>query len=597
MSAGMATRGVLSRYSRSGAVLTLLISVPLLLGSAPSASAFTALVAFGDSYTDTGNAPSSPPYYWDGRFSNGPLWIEYLSQTLGFAYNSQNNFAVSGTESNELGVEINRFPGTGDSQNVLFAIWSGNNDFGNHLNIGYNDAGWDSQINSVVSSLMTASDLIYQKGARNIILFNQIDLTRVPYILDAYSGTFRSYIAGKIQIFNSRLAQALPNLLNSHPGLQVFLVDVYSDLNYLLDNYSSLGFTHATLDALDDANLSDKSFSGPGADYVFWDSEHPSTKTHNIIAGWVYNVLPAALPPPTITITAPQNGAQFTAPATISIQAAVVSNGWPINQVTFFQNGSFLGQINNPPYTFVLSSFVQGYSTLLAQASYGTGQTVTSGPVQVLVVPPDGPSPPPPWNHMDIGDVGQPGSAYFTHDTFTVSGSGSDIWGAADAFHYVYQLYAGDGAIIARVTSIQDTDGYAKVGLMFRQTLQPDAPNAMTFITPLYGVDFQSRASSDTLSSYVQGVSARSPFWLKLQRRGNTFSGYAAADGTNWVFLSVVTIPMPKTIYVGVAVTAHNNTLLNTATIDNLQLVAPAVPAPRPQPPALAFPVTQSSAQ
>jgi phospholipase/lecithinase/hemolysin len=170
------------RYRKKQAVFVPLAA--LLLGYSFSAPAYTALVAFGDSYTDTGNAPSSPPNYWNGRFSNGPLWIEYLSQSLGFAYNPANNFAVSGTESNELGVEINKFAGTTDAQNVLFAIWSGNNDFGNHLNIGYNDAAWDTQINGIVSSLMTASDLLYQKGARSILLFNQIDLTRVPYILN-----------------------------------------------------------------------------------------------------------------------------------------------------------------------------------------------------------------------------------------------------------------------------------------------------------------------------------------------------------------------------------------------------------------------------
>src|SRR5262249_52074271 len=114
-------------------VQAVLPALVLLFFNSISASGYTALVAFADSYRDTGRPPSSPPYYWNGRFSNGPLWIEHLSQTLGFAYNPANNFAVSGTESNELGVEINNFPGTTDSENVLFAIWSGNNDFVNHL--------------------------------------------------------------------------------------------------------------------------------------------------------------------------------------------------------------------------------------------------------------------------------------------------------------------------------------------------------------------------------------------------------------------------------------------------------------------------------
>ena len=204
--------------------------------------AFTSIVAFGDSYTDTGNAPSSPPDYWNSRFSNGPLWIEDLSQMLGFAYNAGNNYAVSGTESDELGVAIDNFPGTSDSANVLFAIWTGNNDIANHLDLGTDDSAWDTRINGIVSSCMTASDMLYNKGARNLVLFNVMDLTRCPDILNGYSDSFRSYILGKIQLLNSRLAAAIPNLLSSHPGLQVYQFDIYSNFNYLLDNYVSLGF-------------------------------------------------------------------------------------------------------------------------------------------------------------------------------------------------------------------------------------------------------------------------------------------------------------------------------------------------------------------
>src|SRR5580693_7183057 len=103
-----------------------LAALALLAARPSSGFAFTALVTFGDSYTDTGNAPSSPPDYYDGRFSNGPLWVEYLSQQLGFAYDASKNYAVSGSESDELGVAIAKFPGTTNSSTVLFAIWAGN---------------------------------------------------------------------------------------------------------------------------------------------------------------------------------------------------------------------------------------------------------------------------------------------------------------------------------------------------------------------------------------------------------------------------------------------------------------------------------------
>lgn len=570
-----------------------------LLAACPgSLSAYTALVAFGDSYTDTGRAPSSPPNYWAGRFSNGPLWIEYVSEMLGFAYVPANNFAVSGTESNELGLEINNFGGTTDSDNVLFAIWSGNNDFGNHLNIGYNDAAWNNQINSVLSSLLTASDLLYQKGARNILLFNQIDLTQVPYILNSYSASFRSYIASKIQTFNFSLAAALPNFRNSHPGMNVYLVDIHSDLAYLLNNYTALGFSAATLDALDDPNLSDKSFAGPGANYVFWDSQHPTTKTDDLLARWIKNVLPNPTPPPAISIISPQTGAQFTAPATIPIQANVVANGWSISQVAFFENGSLVGQVGSPPYIFSLGSVLDGTITLTAQVAYGSGQTVSSSPIQVTVIPAKGSAPPAPWQHQDIGNVGQAGRVdYFAPGTFELSGSGSDIWDVADAFHYCFQPCSGDATIVARIANVQDTDGYAKAGLMFRASLDPGSPNVLACMTPSNGFDFQWRASQGGVSLYTEGVAATPPAWIKLQRHGDAFEAYGALDGTNWILIGSVNIAMPKTIYVGMAVSAHNNALLNTSTFDSLQVMSAAVGVSRKRPVAPALPYQARAAE
>jgi phospholipase/lecithinase/hemolysin len=544
-----------------------------------STGAFNAVVAFGDSYTDTGNMPSSPPDYWNGRFSNGPMWIETFSQNLGFAYNAGNNYAVSGTETGDLGGQINNFPGTDAPNDVLFGIWSGNNDFGNHLNLGTSDSAWNTQINNIVAGLVQASDLLFQKGARNIVLFNQLDLTKFPFMTRYYSASFRNYIRGKITTFNSRLSAALPNLINTHPGMQVYLIDMYSDFNYLLSNAASYGFTQTALDALDDPALSDKSFTGPGSNYVYWDLEHPTSKTHSLIAGYVVSALPPPTTPPTIGFSSPVSGTQFTAPATISMTANVTANGWPIHYVSFYHDGVFLAQVNTAPYTVSWSSVLAGSYSLSTQVNYGSAQTANSGALAVSVGAPSGAPPPVPWAHQDIGSVGQVGSAYLgTNGVFSVIGSGADIWGAADGCHFLSQSFSGDGSIVACVTSIQNTDGFAKAGLMFRESLDPGARHAMQFITPANGIGFQSRLITNGTCAYVAGIGTNTPYWLKLQRQGTNFQGFASPDGTNWTLVSSTTISMSSNIYAGLAVTAHNNSALNTATFARVQVGTAAVP-------------------
>src|SRR5262249_5907012 len=80
---------------------------------------------------------------------------------------------------------------------------------------------------------------------------------------------------------------------------------------------------------------------------------------------------------------------------------------------------------------------------------------------------------PAPWLSDDIGAVAFPGDASFNGSAFMVSGSGDDIWNNADAFHYVYRPMTGNGEIIARVQRIENTDPWAKAGVMIRETLIP----------------------------------------------------------------------------------------------------------------------------
>ncbi|MFN3405651.1 MAG: glycoside hydrolase family 2 TIM barrel-domain containing protein [Cytophagaceae bacterium] len=177
---------------------------------------------------------------------------------------------------------------------------------------------------------------------------------------------------------------------------------------------------------------------------------------------------------------------------------------------------------------------------------------------------------PAPWVTRDIGTVGVAGSASHTNGTFTVQGSGADIWNSADGFRYVYQQVSGDREIIARVAGIQNTDPWAKAGLMIREDLTAGARHASVFVTPSNGVSLQSRSTTggSSVSNTVAGIAA--PRWLRLERRGNTFTAFHSADGNAWSQIGSLTISMSQTVYVGLAVTSHNNSVINTSSFTNV---------------------------
>lgn len=100
------------------------------------------------------------------------------------------------------------------------------------------------------------------------------------------------------------------------------------------------------------------------------------------------------------------------------------------------------------------------------------------------------------WSSGDIGRVAAPGSCVQNRGTFTVCGSGADIFGAADAFHFVWQSMGQDGSIVARVVSLTDTAGWAKAGVMIRETLAAESANACVAVTPAHGTVLQARTAN-----------------------------------------------------------------------------------------------------
>ncbi len=248
---------------------------------------FTALYALGDSLSDTGRNPPPPTNYFNGRHSNGPLWVEYLSPQLGFPYNSSNNFAVSGSTTADLASQLAGLTPSPNLASALFTVWSGGNDFKNNVNLGMNDAGWSNVIAAAVLNLTNAIDALYTDGAREVLVPNLPNLGEIP-ALSGQPGSFRAYIDTKVALFNNLLAAALTNTMQRNPGLRIYPMDDNSLFARIISTPATFGITVTTNGALEDPNLTDKSFTGPGANYLFWDTLHPTTKVHALLATLAY---------------------------------------------------------------------------------------------------------------------------------------------------------------------------------------------------------------------------------------------------------------------------------------------------------------------
>jgi hypothetical protein len=197
--------------------------------------------------------------------------------------------------------------------------------------------------------------------------------------------------------------------------------------------------------------------------------------------------------------------------------------------------------------------------------------------------------------NIDIGGATPAGSATYAGGKWTVVGAGAEIWGTNDSCYFAYKALTGDGAIIAKVESVQNTSISAKAGVMMRTSLDQGAPRAWMAVTNR----IQAEQNMQKLAVYGGSNYGNKAFaiantvpsyWVKLERTGNMITGYVSPDGSNWAATDVGRIdgPLPNTLYVGLMVSSVANGTLNTSTFSNVRItggdggatsVIPAAPA------------------
>lgn len=175
------------------------------------------------------------------------------------------------------------------------------------------------------------------------------------------------------------------------------------------------------------------------------------------------------------------------------------------------------------------------------------------------------------WKARNIGS--QPGTVTYSSSNkqFTVSSTATDIWGNGDQLNYIYQSLRGNAEIIVKVQSASRLDGWAKAGVMIRETLKSDAKHVDMMLTPENGATFQYRTTAAGVTA-DHTAAATVPKWLKLTRSGNTFTGAISSNGTSWQTVGSVQVPMTSKVYVGLALSNPGEDTRNKAVFGNVKI-------------------------
>lgn len=271
--------------------------------SGSSALAFNQVVVFGDSLSDTGNlarkfggaVPAAP--YANGRFSNGAVAVETLARQLdvplvnaaigGALTGTDNQFAKDNPLVADTGMmsQVRQYVAdpSGISKQVeadaLFVLWGGGNDFLAVIHSG-SAAGIGKVINAAVNNLVTEAGLLYDAGARHLLVPLLPDLGTTFY---GTSGAISPVLlSGLTELFNESLRSGLQSLAAGSPGLDLTVFDTPTFLAGVRQGIADAGgdITGRCWDGdYTGANNTHPVCADPSKVYLF-DKVHPNADVH-----------------------------------------------------------------------------------------------------------------------------------------------------------------------------------------------------------------------------------------------------------------------------------------------------------------------------
>ncbi len=302
----------MSRFLRTACAAALAVAAMGAITSAAQAQTYNRLVVFGDSLSDNGNLTvpfggvgAPPPPYFQGRFSNGPVFTELLGFTtvrgatpgasvtgsINYAYggartdNTVLNFGVNPPTVPGMRTQLSTYTGAGGTfgaGDLVSVLGGANNIFQGLTLASANPATAASVMQGVATS--AASDInvivstIAQAGAGTILVSNLPRLGITPdAVASGASGSALSDFTGTT--FNSALLSNLFVTAAARPNTNIILLDLYKISDPLRANPGRFGLT----------NVTDRCFTGVSVcsnpdGYLYWDGVHPTAAGHRLLA-------------------------------------------------------------------------------------------------------------------------------------------------------------------------------------------------------------------------------------------------------------------------------------------------------------------------
>ncbi|MCU0548083.1 MAG: SGNH/GDSL hydrolase family protein [Leptolyngbya sp. Prado105] len=239
------------------------------------------LYVFGDSLSDVGNvfratggAVPAPPYF-QGRHSNGKVWVEELAAKLNLSGDQVKNFAWGGATTGEVG--MNQVPGVLAQVETflknqpqiqpqsLFVVWAGSNDY----------LFSTETPNASIQNLTQSLQLLLDQGAKRLLVANLPDLGNLP-------ATRGKQNAQSLTEFAIAYNQALKTTIEKFrkPGLAIAELDVFGIYRTAINDPNRYGFTNVTNACLETATNCDR--------FLFWDGIHPTTTAHKVLGDFAF---------------------------------------------------------------------------------------------------------------------------------------------------------------------------------------------------------------------------------------------------------------------------------------------------------------------